>query len=175
VILELRHEPVALILSRQDLPTLDRSRCGSAEGVARGAYILADPPDGSPEVLLLASGSEVSLCLAAHEELAARGIRARVVSMPSWELFERQDRQYRDEVLPPGITARVAVELASTMGWSRYVGLEGTILGMETFGASAPLEALRKKFGFTPEHVVEEASKQISLQSKSSAPGGRKP
>ncbi|MBX3024254.1 transketolase [bacterium] len=161
VILPLRHEPVMLVLSRQNLPTLDRARYGAASGLAQGAYVLADPPQGAPEVLLLATGSEVALCVAAHEELARRGVRARVVSMPCWELFERQPQAYRDAVLPPTITARVAVEQASTLGWAHYVGLTGAIIGMRTFGASAPLKDVQKKFGFEPEHVVEAALAQL--------------
>jgi transketolase len=164
VILELRHEPAALILSRQNLPTLDREGYGSSAGLARGAYVLMDSQEGPPEVLLLGSGSEVSLCVQAHEKLTALGVRARVVSMPSWELFERQDAAYRRGVLPPAVTARVAVEQASTLGWGRYVGLDGTVLGMETFGASAPLDALQKKFGFTPERLVEVALEQVRRQ-----------
>ncbi len=155
VIMQLQHEPVALILTRQAVPTIDRRRYASASGVAKGAYVLADAPDGLPEVMLLATGSEVALCLEAHERLHESGIRSRVVSMPSWEIFEQQSQEYRDAILPPGITARVAVELASTFGWERYVGPKGTIIGMNTFGASAPLQALMKKFGFTVEHVVE--------------------
>ncbi len=162
VIMELRHEPVALVLTRPALPTLDRARYGPASGVARGAYVLADPEQGEPQVLLLATGSEVQLCVSAHEQLAAEGIRARVVSMPSWELFEQQDAAYRDSVLPPAIRARVAVEQASTIGWYRYVGIDGACIGMHTFGASAPLAELQKKFGFTPDRVVAEARKQVA-------------
>lgn len=154
---ELRHEPAALILSRQPLPTLDRTRLAPASGLARGAYVLADPDEGPPEVILLATGSEVHLALAARDELAAEGIGARVVSMPCWELFDRQDREYRDQVLPPGVTARVAVEQASTLGWDRYVGDQGAVIGMHTFGASAPLKQLLTKFGFTPDRVAETA------------------
>ncbi len=170
VIMQLHHEPVALILTRQALPTLDRTRYGSATGVARGAYVLADPPGGDPEVLLLGTGSEVPLCVEAHEKLAEEGIRSRVVSMPSWELFELQSAAYRDEVLPPGITARVSVEQASTLGWHRYVGSEGACVGMQTFGASAPLAELQKKFGFTPERVVELAREQVA---RTRAGGGK--
>ncbi len=162
VILQLRHEPAALVLTRQPVPTFDRSRYASAAGVARGAYVLADPPGGEPEVLLLASGSEVALCVEAHEKLAADGIRARVVSMPSWELFHAQSQEYQDGVLPPAVVARVAVEQASTFGWHRYVGSEGVCIGMQTFGASAPLGALQKKFGFTPENVLEAARAQVA-------------
>ena len=150
VIMQLRHKPAVLVLSRQALPTFDRSRYAPAGGVGRGAYVLADPPGGSPEILLLATGSEVQLCLAAHEHLASQGIRSRVVSMPSWELFDDQPKEYRDAVLPPAITARVSVEQASSIGWDRYVGPNGRIIAMTTFGASAPLQALQKKFGFEP-------------------------
>jgi transketolase len=161
VVMELRHEPAALVLSRQALPTFDRGRLGAASGLRRGAYVLADAGGGEPDVLLLGTGSEVALCLAAWEQLTAEGIKARVVSMPSWELFERQDEAYRDTVLPPDVTARVSVELASTLGWSRYVGLKGACVGMETFGASAPLKALQQKFGFTPDHIVAAARAQL--------------
>ncbi len=154
VIMQLRHEPVALILSRQALPTVDRTRFAAAAGLAQGAYILADAANGVPEVILIGTGSEVALCVQAYEQLTAQGIRARVVSMPSWELFEHQSQAYKAQVLPPQITARVAVEQASTMGWSRYVGLNGVAIGMETFGASAPLKALQQKFGFVPERIV---------------------
>ena len=154
-VMQLRHKPAMLALSRQPLPTLDRDKYASAAGVARGAYVLADAPDGKPEVILIASGSEVSLCVGAHEELAAEGIRSRVVSMPSWDIFEHQTQAYRDSVLPPGITARVAVEQASTFGWERYVGWSGRVIGMRTFGSSAPLKELQRKFGFAPERVTE--------------------
>ena len=155
------HEPVALILSRQAVPTLDRQQYASASGVAKGAYVLADADGGEPEVLLLASGSEVALCVQAYEELVAERVRARVVSMPSWELFERQDREYRESVIPPEVVARVAVEQASTMGWERYVGPTGQIIGMQTFGASAPLVELQRKYGFTPERVLAVAREQV--------------
>jgi transketolase len=161
VIMGLHHQPVALILSRQALPTLDRSRYRPATGVAKGAYVLADVEKAGPEVLLLASGSEVALCVEAHERLKAEGIGARVVSMPSWELFEQQSQDYRDSVLPPDVTARVAVEQASTLGWSRYVGSAGQIIGMKTFGVSAPLKELQNKFGFAPERVVAAAKAQL--------------
>ncbi len=160
VVMQFRYGPAALILSRQALPTFDRTKYASASGVARGAYVLADPPSGAPEVILMGTGSEVSLCVEAEERLTADGIRARVVSIPSWELFERQDQAYRDQVLPPAITARVSVEEASTFGWSHFVGLKGQSLGMKTFGASAPLKDLMKKFGFTADHVVA-AAKQV--------------
>jgi len=161
VIIESRHQPVALILSRQALPTLDRSIYAPASGLAQGAYVLADAGNGSPEVLLLASGSEVSLAIEAYEQLSSEGIRARVVSMPSCELFEHQDQAYRDRVLPPEVRARVSIEQASTLGWARYVGFEGCSIGMETFGASAPLEALQKKFGFTPDRMAQAAKEQL--------------
>ena len=162
VIMQLHHEPVALILTRQALPTMDRTRDSAAAGVAKGAYVLADPQDGEPDVLLLASGSEVSLCIEAYEKLKAEGIKARVVSMPSWELFEQQDQAYRDSVIPPEVTARVSVEQASTFGWARFVGLDGERVGMKTFGASAPLKELQKKFGFTVERVISAAKRQLA-------------
>ena len=164
-IMQFRHEPVALILSRQALPTLDRAKYASAEGVQRGAYVLADADGGRPDVLLLGTGSEVTLCLEAYEKLKAEGIQARVVSMPSWEMFEhhcRQHPEYREHVLPESVTARVSVEKASTLGWARYVGRSGRSIGMETFGASAPLKELQKKFGFTRENVVAAAKQQIA-------------
>src|SRR5262249_20810741 len=157
LIMQLRHDPTALVLSRQAMPTLDRTRYAPASGVARGAYVLADPPRGEPEVILMGTGSEVSLCVAAYEQLTADGVRARVGSMPSWELFERQPEEYRDSVLPPATVARVAVEQASTFGWAAYVGSLGEVIGMRTFGASAPLKALQTKFGFTPDRVVAAA------------------
>src|SRR5208337_2832968 len=160
-IMQLRHQPAVLALSRQPLPTLDRNRYAPASGVARGAYILADAPDGNPELILIASGSEVSLAVEAHEELLAEGIRSRLVSMPSWEIFDHQTKEYRESVLPPNVTARVAVEQASTFGWERYVGCSGHIIGMKTFGASAPLKELQRKFGFEPERIVEAAKEQL--------------
>jgi transketolase len=161
VIMNLHHEPVALMLTRQDVPTLDRNTYAPASGLAQGAYILADSPDGQPEVILIGTGSEVSLCVAAYEQLTSQGIKTRVVSMPSWELFEQEDQAYRDQVLPPAVTARVAVELASTFGWTHYVGPTGTIVGMTTFGASAPLKELQKEFGFTKDRIVEAAMQQL--------------
>lgn len=154
VIMRLNHEPAALILSRQALPTLDRTKYAAAAGLDKGAYVLAEAPGGHPEVLLLATGSEVALCLAAYERLTAEGVQVRVVSMPSWELFERQKRAYREQVLPPQVTIRVSVEQAATTGWDRYVGAAGISLGMNTFGASAPLKELQKKFGFTPDRLL---------------------
>ena len=166
-VLKLRHEPAALALSRQPLPTLDRSKYASASGVARGAYVLGDAPGGNPEVILIGSGSEVSLCVQAHEQLLAEGIRSRVVSMPSWDIFEHQTNEYQDSVLPPAVTARVAVEQASTFGWDRYVGRSGRVIGMKTFGASAPLKELQRKFGFEPERVTEIAKELIGKAKKS--------
>lgn len=160
-VMQLQHEPAILALSRQPLPTLDRQKYAAATGVARGAYVLADPPGGKPEVILIASGSEVSLCVHAHEELLAAGIRSRVVSMPSWDIFEHQTQAYRDSVLPPDVTARVSVEQASTFGWERYVGRSGRMIGMKTFGASAPLKELQRKFGFEPERVTEVAKELL--------------
>jgi transketolase len=153
-IMRLRHEPAVLVLSRQPLPTLDRSKYASASGVSRGAYVLADPADGKPEVILITSGSELILAVQAHEQLIADGIRSRVVSMVSWEAFEKQTRKYRETVLPASVTARIAIEQASTFGWDRYVGPAGRIIGMETFGASAPLKELQRKFGFEPDRIV---------------------
>jgi transketolase len=165
VITELRHQPVALILTRQAVPTIDRATYAAADGVRRGAYVLADADHGSPDVILLATGSEVSLCLAAYEQLKTQGIKARVVSMPSWELFEQHCRTapgYRNEVLPESVSARVSVEKASTLGWTRYVGTHGQSIGMDTFGASAPLQELQKKFGFTVDNVVAAATEQVA-------------
>jgi transketolase len=166
VILGFRHKPAVLILSRQALPIFDRTRVASAKGLARGAYVLADPPSGAPQVLLLATGSEVALALSAHEQLTARGIASRVVSMPSWELFDDQPQEYKDLVLPPSVTARVSVEQGSAIGWERYVGATGRIVGMRTFGASAPLKALQKKFGFEPDRVVAAALDSLAASAK---------
>jgi transketolase len=165
VIAQLRHQPVALILTRQAVPTFDRTKYASADGVQRGAYVLADSRGGPPDVILLATGSEVSLCLEAYEQLSGEGIRARVVSMPSWELFEQYCRTapgYRNEVLPESVSARVSVEKGSTLGWTRYVGSQGASIGMDTFGASAPLQELQKKFGFTVDNVVTAARQQAA-------------
>ena len=161
VILQLHHEPAVLVLTRQAVPTIDRSRYAAASGLARGAYILADASNADPEVILIGTGSEVSLCLEAYEQLTNEGVRARVVSMPSWELFDDQDREYRDSVLPPHVKARVSVEEASDFGWTKYTGTEGDNIGIETFGASAPLKQLLKKFGFTVDHIVAAAKSQI--------------
>jgi transketolase len=162
-IVQLRHKPAALVLSRQALPTIDRNKYASAAGLANGAYVLADAPGRKPDVILIASGSEVILALQAHEQLLAEGIRSRVVSMPSWDIFESQPREYHDEVLPPGVKARVAIEQASTFGWERYVGMTGRVIGMHTFGASAPLKELQKKFGFEPDRIVTAAKEQLTI------------
>jgi transketolase len=155
-----KEQPTCLIMSRQAMPTLDRSKYASAAGVKHGAYILADSPGGEPEVILMGTGTELGLVVGAYEALTAEGIRARAVSFPSWELFDSQPQSYRDSVLPPHITARVSVEQASTIGWDRYIGSKGTAIGMHSFGASAPLPALLKKFGFTPDAVLAAARKQ---------------
>ncbi len=162
VILQLKNRPAALICSRQALPILDRTRFAPAAGLAKGGYVLVDPPQGSPDVILIASGSEVALCLAAREILAGGSIAARVVSMPSWELFDAQDAAYRDAVLPPAVTARVTVEEASPIGWDRFAGSGGVVLGMHSFGLSAPMKIVAEHFGFTPEHVVAAAREAIA-------------
>jgi transketolase len=160
-IVQVRHQPAVLALSRQALPTLDRNKYAPASGVSRGAYILADAPGGNPEAIIIASGSEVSLAVQAHETLLAEGIRSRVVSMPSWEIFEQQPKSYRNSVLPPEVKARVAVEQASTFGWERYVGEAENVIGMNTFGASAPLKELQRKFGFEPGYIVQTVKRQL--------------
>ncbi len=160
-VMQLHHDPAVLVLTRQDLPTLDRTRYAPAAGLQRGAYVLADAPGGRPDVLLLATGSEVSLCVQAFERLKTEGIKPRVVSMPSWEIFENQPADYRASVIPPSVTARVCVEQASTFGWERYAGLSGHKIGMSTFGASAPLKELLKEFHFTVEGVVAAAKAQL--------------
>ncbi|MBM4296587.1 MAG: transketolase, partial [Deltaproteobacteria bacterium] len=162
VVMQLKHEPVTLALTRQALPTLDRSKYGAASGLAKGAYVLADADGGKPKVILIGTGSEVYLCVEAYEQLKKEGIAARVVSMPSWELFEKQNQAYRDEVLPPSATARVAVEQGSTLGWAKYVGSRGAVIGMNSFGASAPFQHLQKKFGFTVENIVAAAKAQLA-------------
>jgi len=162
-----RHQPVALVLTRQNVPVFDREKYASAEGLRRGGYVLADAPitdgvgDGAPDLILIATGSEVALALAAHEELSGEGIRSRVVSMPCCELYDRQDEEYRDSVLPPAVTARVSIEEASTLGWDRYVGSDGVKVGMHTFGTSAPLKDVQTKFGFTPDKVAEAAKELL--------------
>jgi transketolase len=162
VIMQLRHQPAALALTRQALPTFDRTKYAPASGVAKGAYVLADAPDGKPDVLLIGTGSEVYLCVEAYEQLKTEGIKARVISMPSWELFDKQDAAYQEKVLPASVTARVSVEQAATFAWCRFVGPAGASIGMHTFGASAPLKELQKKFGFTPDKVVAAAKEQIT-------------
>jgi len=158
IIMQMKHEPVCLILSRQNMPTLDRTKYAPVSGVAKGAYVLGDAKDGKPDVIIIGTGSEVGMCVDAHEKLTAEGIKSRVVSMPSWELFDHQPQEYRDSVLPPSVKARVSVEQSSTMGWERYAGRS---VGMRTFGASAPLKELQKKFGFTPDAIVSAAKEEI--------------
>ena len=162
VVMQLKGSPASLVLSRQALPTLDRSKYASARGVARGAYVLADAADGKPDLLLLGTGSEVALCITAYEQLKSEGIRARVVSMPSWDLFESQSAEYRDSVLPPAVAARVSVEAASPLGWERYVGRSGTIIGMRSFGISAPGNVGEAHFGFDAAHVIAAAREQLA-------------
>jgi transketolase len=162
IIAQLQHQPAALVLTRQNLPTFDRTKYGAASGTAKGAYVLADAAGGKPEVILMGTGSEVSLCVEAYEKLKAEGVQARVVSIPSWEIFEQQDAAYKESVLPSSVAARVSVEMASTFGWERYVGLKGRKIGMHRFGASAPLKDLLKYFGFTVDAVVAEARKAIA-------------
>jgi transketolase len=160
VIIQLRHQPATLVLTRQPIPTYDRTKFGPVSGVAKGAYVLIDAEGGKPDVILMGTGSEVHLCVEAYEKLKAEGIKARVVSMPSWELFEKQDAAYKESVLPAAVTARVSVEMAATLGWDRYVGPKGKMIGMHSFGASAPLKDVLKKFGFLTENVVA-AAKQV--------------
>jgi transketolase len=160
VALQHMHGPSTLVLTRQPMPTFDRTKYAPASGVAKGAYVLADATGGKPDVILLGSGSEVGLCAAAYEKLTAEGVKARVVSMPSWELFEKQDAAYKESVLPASVTARVSVEMESVFGWDRYVGPKGKIIGMRSFGASAPLKDLLKKFGFEIENVLA-AAKEV--------------
>ena len=162
IIAQLQHQPVALVLTRQNLPTLDRTKYAPASGTAKGGYVLADAPGGKPDVILIGTGSEVSLCIEAYEKLKTEGIHARVVSMPSWKIFDRQDAAYKESVLPASVTARVSVEMAATFGWEHYVGLKGQMIGMHRFGASAPLKDLLKFFGFTTEAVVAAARKAIA-------------
>jgi transketolase len=162
VVMQMRHEPAAIVLTRQAVPTLDRTKFGAASGVAKGAYVLADDPSGKPEVILMGTGSEVALCIEAYEKLKTEGVKVRVVSMPSWDLFEKQDQAYRDQVLPPNVTARVAVEEGSTLGWSTYVGPTGRVIGMHSFGASAPVKDLLKHFGFTSDAVIAAAKEVLN-------------
>jgi transketolase len=164
-VMKLQHEPAALVLTRQALPTFDRSKYGAAAGVAKGGYVLADASDRKPDLILMATGSEVSLCVTAYEQLTAAGTKTRVVSLPSWDIFARQSDDYKNEVFPPSVKARVAVEAAATFGWSQYVGPTGKVLGMHRFGASAPIKDLQKKFGFTPDHVIA-AAHEVLARSK---------
>ncbi len=160
VIIQLAASPASLVLTRQTMPTFDRTKYAPASGVAKGAYVLADADGGKPDVILMGTGSELHLCVEAYEKLKAEGIKARVVSMPCWELFEKQDAAYKESVFPPSVTARVSVEMAATFGWERYVGPKGKMIGMHTFGASAPLKDVLKKFGFLTENVVA-AAKEV--------------
>jgi transketolase len=160
--MQINHGPVLLVLTRQAVPTLDRTKYAPASGVAKGAYVLAGAEGGKPDVILMGTGSEVSLCVDAYEKLKTEGVRARVVSMPSWEIFEKQDQAYKDSVLPPSVSARVSVEMAATQGWDRYVGPKGQMIGMHSFGASAPWKDLQKHFGFTTEAVVSAAKRAIA-------------
>jgi transketolase len=166
VIAKLKHQPAALVLTRQALPTLDRTVFAPASGLAKGAYVLADAKDGEPEVILIGTGSEVQLCVQVYETLKGEGVAARVVSMPSWELFEKQDQAYRDSVFPPGVHARVSVEAGSVLGWDRYTGSFGEIIGMHSFGSSAPIKDLMTKFGLTPEKVLAAAKTSMSKAQK---------
>jgi transketolase len=166
VLMRLNHSPVALVLTRQAVPTLDRDRYAPAAGLERGAYVLADPGAGEPELILIGTGSEVQLCVAAYERLTADGEKVRVVSMPSWELFDQQPAAYREEVLPPAVAARVSVEQASTLGWERFVGPGGAMIGMHTFGASAPLKDVQRKFGFTPDAIVATCREQLEAHGR---------
>jgi len=160
--MQLRDKPAALVLTRQAVPTFDRTKYAPASGVSKGAYVLADASDGKPSVILMATGSEVSLCVNAYEQLKTEGVKARVVSVPSWDIFEKQSDAYKREVFPAEVKPRVAVEMASTFGWSQYVGLTGTVVGMRRFGASAPIKDLQKKFGFTTENVLAAAREAIA-------------
>jgi transketolase len=161
VAIESRNRPVALILTRQDVPTLDRTKFAAADGLLRGAYVLAEAPNGKPDIILIATGSEVSLIVAAGQKLAGNKINVRVVSMPSWELFEAQPPSYRDSVLPPSARARLAVEAGVTQGWRKYVGDEGDVIGVDRFGASAPGKVMMREYGFTVENVYERAMKLL--------------
>ena len=165
IVMQHQNGPAVLVLTRQALPTLDRTKYASAAGVSKGGYVLADSPGSKPEVILMGTGSEISLCVAAYEQLTAEGVKTRVVSMPSWDTFEQQSDEYKKQVLPPDVKARVSVEQASTFGWDRYVGPTGQMIGMHTFGASAPIKDLLNKFGFTADHVVKAAREAIA-QSK---------
>ena len=167
IMVQSRLSPSTLVLTRQPMPTFDRTKFAPASGVAKGAYVLIDAEGGKPDVILMATGSEVHLCVEAREKLAAEGIKARVVSMPSWDLFEKQDAAYKESVFPAAITARVSVEMAATFGWDRYVGPKGKMIGMHSFGASAPIKDVMKKFGFTIENIVA-AAKQVAASRRNS-------
>ena len=173
VAIETRDQPVALILTRQSVPTLDRSQFASADGLRRGAYILADPPQGDPHMILMASGSEVGLIVAARQALQEQHIAVRLVSMPCWELFEAQPQDYRDSVLPPSVRARLAVEAGVTQGWHRYVGDQGDIIGVDRFGASAPGPVVMREYGFTVDHVYERAMKLLDRKRRSPSSDAR--
>jgi transketolase len=162
IVMQLKHRPAALVLTRQAVPTLDRTKYAPASGVSKGAYVLADAPGGKPDVILIGTGSEVSLCINAYEQLKNEGVKARVVSMPCWDIFESQSEEYKKQVLPPEVKARVAVEMAATFGWSQYVGPSGVVVGMRRFGASAPIKDLQKKFGFTTENIVAAAREAMA-------------
>ena len=166
IAIQSKHRPTMLVLTRQALPTVDRTKFGSASGTAKGAYVLADADGGKPEVILIGTGSMVTCCLAAYEKLTAAGVKARVVSMPAWDLFEKQTQEYRDQVLPPAVLARVAIEEAATFGWSQWVGTGGAVIGMKSFGMSAPLKDLNKHFGFTPENLEKVAKEQVAKHKK---------
>jgi len=171
-VLQLRHQPAVIALSRQALPTFDRGKYAPAVGVARGAYVMADAPGGSPEIILIGSGSEVALVVEGMN-MASQGIRSRVVSMPSWDIFEHQPQSYREDVLPANVKARIAVEQGSVLGWERYVGAEGRVIGMKTFGASAPLKELQHKFGFEPERIVAAAMELLGRKYDTGRQGAR--
>jgi transketolase len=162
IAIEMRDRPVALVLTRQDVPTLDRVQYATAEGLRRGAYVLADAPNGKPDVLLIGTGSEVSLIVAAYHKLAEREINARIVSMPSWELFDAQPRSYRESVLPSLVRARLAVEAGASQGWCKYAGDEGDVIGVDRFGASAPGPVVMREYGFTVEHICERAMELVN-------------
>jgi transketolase len=161
VAFQLKENPVVMAMTRQAVPTLDRTKYGAAAGLQKGGYVLADAAGGKPEVILIGTGSEVSLCVEAYEKLTAEGVKARVVSLPSWELFEKQPKEYRDSVIPPGVSARVCVEMAAAFGWERYAGPTGAVIAMRSFGASAPIKDLTKHFGFTADAVYKAAKQQI--------------
>ena len=161
-IMPIKHQPVLMAFTRQGVPTFDRSKYASAAGVARGAYIMADAQGGQPELILIGTGSEVQLCIGAYEKLTAEGVKVRVVSMPCWELFEKQSPEYKIQVLPPQVRARVAVEAGTSFGWSEYVGDDGIVVGRDDFGASAPIKDLLREFGFTVDNVIAKAKEVLA-------------